>query len=605
MKKFLSYILASLTMMLLPAGCSQMESIPDESFDASSRRVKATIQMPTTDYTRATLSESSSSLDLQTCWENGDELQLFITQGDTKYELENIPVTDIKSDGKSATITFNIPSGINVGKSYTLFAFSGIKGDVSYASIWYPYCRMKLGRTELNKFKAPLFCQETVNNVCPVLYFRHYETYELLHVKNTSNSYIWFRLDGFRVDNPWYRGDSEVLLTSNWDPTNNLPNDWKGEVQSEVLEIPANGEATIISNYLPSGYKMKDAYLLASINGTSVTSTNKKSSDLTVEQGRAYHLYATWDGNNLSFDNGDAPLVKTIGITPSRLEFGTLAVDEGDSQTFTVSNTGTATVTYKVAYTDGDFSIEGSGKTVTLQPDDSDTYTVVFKPSIEDYQYNQTVEITSDATNGTQYLTLVGASEKKRIDHVIPPEYKEPMDPYITIYEGSNPPNIEGVFVMSPSELFHDSTDDFNVGYVFSDMYFRFFNQDMINNTLDYEEKQGRSVGKGTGCFISGEEDKFTVYFTIDETYSYEKYTIYLKKALIISGILTNGGIKNLEYAFVVTDKSDDPDRKLINPGDFRVVKDGDGIAEYTSWPSGVRTRGSVRYLNSVAERAK
>lgn len=604
MKKIISYIFAMLPMMLLLAGCSQTDSLSDALADASSQSVTATVQMPTTDITRATLSETDYSLDLQTTWQAGDELLVIITQGDQKYEVGNIPLTNINSNGKSATITFNIPAGVNASKSYTLYAYSGIKGDVDYLGIWYPYCRMKLGRTELRKFKAPLFCQATVNNTCPILQFRHFETYELLHIKNASNSYIWFRLDGFLVDNPWYRGDSEVLLTNDWDPTKNLSDGWKGEAQSEVLEIPAKGEATVISSYLPSGYKMKDAYLLAAINGLSVASTNKKSSDVTVEQGRAYHLYATWDGSKLTFDNGDAPLVKTISVDPDRIEFGTLAVDQGDSQTFTVSNTGTAPLTYKIAATDGDFSIEGSGKSVTLQPGDENVYTVVFKPTIEDHQYNQTVEITSDASNGTQYLTLVGSSEKKRIDHVIPPEYKEPMEPYITIYEGANPPNIEGVYFLTPVKIYHDSTYGYDVGTKFNDMYIRFFNQDMINNTLDYQEKQGKSEGKGTGCFISGEGDKFTVYFDIDETY-YGSRTINLKKALVISGILTESGIQNCEYAFVVTYKSDDPDKELINPGDFRVFKDGDGLSTYTSWPSSVRTRGSATYLPSMIERAK
>lgn len=605
MKKIISNIFATLPMMLLLAGCSQTESISDVSSDVSSQCITATIQMPTTDLTRAAFSESYGSLDLQTNWENGDELQLIITQDDKTFEVGNIPITDINPNGKSATITFNIPQGVSLGKGYTLYAFSGIKGIVTYVDKWYPSCHMKLVRTELEKFKAPLFCQATVYEACPVLQFRHFETYELLHIKNASNSYIWFRHDGFRIDNPWYRGNSEMLLTNSWDPTNNLPNGWKGEAQSEVVEIPAKGEATIISAYLPSGYKMKDAYLQVSINGTSVTSTNKKSSDLTVEQGHAYHLYATWDGNKLSFDNGDAPLVKTISVAPSRLEFKTLAVDEGDSKPFTVSNTGTDVLTYKIAATDGDFSIEGSGKTVTLQPGATDTYTVIFKPTIEDHQYNQTVEITSDATNGTQYLTLVGSSEKKRIDHVVPPEIKEQMDPYITIYEGANPPNIEGIYLMSPDKLKYDATKQFDIGHVFNDMYIQFYNQDMINNTIDYREKNGNSEGSGSGCFISGEGDKFSVYFNVDEVSHYSKYDIYLKKAVIISGILTNNGIKDLEYAFVIVEKSDDPSHYLINPGDFRVVMDGDGMASFTSWSRSVRTRGSELHLPSIGERAR
>lgn len=602
MKKILSYIIGVLPMMLLLAGCTQADLVADTSSQSS---VTATVQMPASGVTRAGLYELSNSLDLLTGWQDDDELQLLISQGDQKFDLGRVPLTYISQDSKKATFSYNLPQGMDANQRYTLYVFSGTNGivDQDMTLGWYAYCPTQLTRTELSQLKAPLFSQVEVTASCPLIQMQHFVSYELLHIKNTSSSDIIFRHDGFYVDIPWYRGSANVFFDSSWDPTK-LPSEWEDEAQSENVTIPAKDEATIISYYLPSGYKMKDATLKAIINGKSVISSNKKSSDVTVRQGQAYHLYATWDGSKLTFDNGDAPLVKTISVDPDRIEFGTLAVDQGDSQTFTVSNTGTAPLTYKIAATEGDFSIEGSGKSVTLQPGDENVYTVVFKPTIEDHQYNQTVEITSDASNGTQYLTLVGSSEKKRIDHVIPPEYKEPMEPYITIYEGANPPNIEGVFIMTPVRLFYDSTYDYDIGYEFSDMYFRFFNQDMINNTLDYQEKQGKSEGKGTGCFISGEGDKFTVYFDIDETY-YGSHTIYLKRALIISGILTENGIKNCEYAFVVTDKSDDPDKELINPGDFRVVKDGDGLSKYTSWPNSVRTRGSATYLPSMIERAK
>ena len=270
-----------------------------------------------------------------------------------------------------------------------------------------------------------------------------------------------------------------------------------------------------------------------------------------------------------------------------------------------VSNTGTAPLTYTIAATTGDFSIEGSGEAVTLQPGASHVYSVVFKPSIEDHQFSEVVEITSDATNGTQYLALVGASEKKRIDHVIPPEYKDRMDPYITIYEGANPPNIEGIYLLSPNELTYDTTNQFEIGHVFSDMYFRFYNQDMVNNTLDYQEKQKSSEGSGTGCFISGEGNNFTVYFNVDVTSRYEKYDISLKEALVISGTKTDDGIKNLEYAFVIVDKSSDPEQYVIDPGDFRAFKDGDGLGVTTTWPTAIRTRAARALPLNTDARAK
>ena len=602
MKKIISYILGVLPMMLLLAGCTQTEFITD----MPSQRVTVEAQMPASGQTRAALFEIYNSKDLQTSWQDGDEVQLIITQNDQKFDLGLTPVTAISSDGKSASFSYNIPTGVNIYQAYTLYVFSGTKGIVDQDRTlgWYAYCPTQLTRTELSQLKAPLFSQVEVTASCPLIQMQHFVSYELLHIKNTISSDISFRHDGFYVDIPWYRGSANVFFDSSWDPTK-LPSEWEDEAQSENVTIPAKDEAAIISYYLPSGYKMKDATLKAIINGKSVTSSNKKSSDVTVRQGQAYHLYATWDGNELTFDGGDAPLVKTISVNPDRLDFGTLTVDEGKSETFMVSNTGTAPLTYTIAATTGDFSIEGSGQAVTLQPGASHVYSVVFKPSIEDHQFSEVVEITTDATNGTQYLALVGASEKKRIDHVIPPEYKDRMDPYITIYEGANPPNIEGIYLLSPNELTYDATNQFEIGHVFSDMYFRFYNQDMVNNTLDYQEKQKSSGGSGTGCFISGEGNNFTVYFNVDVTSRYEKYDISLKQALVISGTKTDDGIKNLEYAFVIVDKSSDPDQYVIDPGDFRAFKDGDGMGITTTWPTAIRTRAARALPLNTDARAK
>ena len=176
-----------------------------------------------------------------------------------------------------------------------------------------------------------------------------------------------------------------------------------------------------------------------------------------------------------------------------------------------------------------------------------------------------------------------------RIDHVIPPDIRDQMDPYITIYDGNNPPNIEGEFIISPSELTYNSVGDYPVGHVFADTYIKFLNQDMHANTLDYREKQASSTQTGEGAFISGEGNNFSVFFNTDGIGHYSDYDISYKTALIISGTKDTNGIHNLQYAFVLVDKSDDPKPYIISVGDFRVIKDGDGYSPATTWASFMR----------------
>lgn len=172
----------------------------------------------------------------------------------------------------------------------------------------------------------------------------------------------------------------------------------------------------------------------------------------------------------------------------------------------------------------------------------------------------------------------------KRINRVIPEEIIDQMDDYIPIYEGNNPPNVEGQYLLSPSELVYDSTHGFNIGYIFDDLYFQFLNQDMDNNTLDYVEEQGNSSQVGTGAFISGEGDRFSVFFNTDGNAVYDDYSFWYKTALVISGIKTAEGIKELDYAFVMVDKGDDPKPYFIPSGSFRVFKDGDGLSTNTNY---------------------
>ena len=597
---------ALMSLILLMTSCTNT----DEGVGISGRNMTLSVIMPDEGTTRVGLEPYGDSQNFITQWDDADEVQVFITQGNQRYSIGKVGVKNISENKKNASITFDLPETLDFSKPYSIHALSGIEGTmVQEGAAWYPLCTALLYRNVLTYFNAPLYCKiDMDNDLNPTLQFKHIGTYEILHFTNATDKKIKFEHRGFDVEKPWYYKKAVGYLLPQGGVALDTDATVYGDIESEFFYVAAGQNIMLVSWYIPTRNKMSGAELKATIDGVPMKSANKKSSDVEIKTGHAYHLYATWNGSELTFDNGDMPDVPTqkiISIEPNRLDFDMLAVDEGDSKTFKISNTGTAALTYKIAATSGDFSIAGSGVEVTLQPNSSDEYTVVFKPSIEDHQYSQTVAITSDASNGTQYLALTGASEKKRIDHVIPPEIKDEMEPYITIYEGSNPPNIEGVYLMSPDKLKYDATFQFDIGHVFVDMYLRFYNQDMINNTIDYQEKQSRSEGTGTGCFISGEDDKFTVYFNVDEVYDYSKYKIYVKKAVVISGILTEDGIKDLEYAFVFVEKSDDPDNCLIDPGDFRVVMDGDGMGYKTTWPSSIRTRSNDRYLPCTGERAR
>lgn len=595
MKKIISYILACLSVTNLLVGCSEIEN----HFNPSSTRVTVTAQMPETN-TRAGLSQDDNTLNLLTKWQNDDEVKVILLQGDQKFEVGKVPIVNISSDGKKASFSYDIPSELDITKSYKLYAFCGIEGfvDKKDNGDWYAYCTAKLLRTEMSKLKAPLAsCTEITMNT-PVVQFQHFQTYELLHVKNASSGSITFQHEGFDVVNPWYRGVPNMYDFTTWSP-GALPQVWHNEASSETVTIPAEETACIISTYLPSGYQMKDASLRAKINGnlSVVKSANKKTSDIDIETGRAYHMYATWDGEKLTFDNGDTGI---LTVEPNPIEFGSVEAGTTATANFTVSNTGNAELNFRIQDLHDIFDVPESGQSFTLQVGESRQFTITFTPEAEekDKSYSEVITITSNGLNGTIVVPVAGKSksrEEERLTQVIPDDMRDKFDDYIPIYDGSNPPNIEGEFIISPYEIIFDSTNGYSSGSLFSDRYVKFFNQDVLNNTIDFCGKQASSESTGSGCFISGDGNKFSVFFNTEGVTHTSSYDVYIKQAVVISGIKTDGGIKDMYYGFIFVEKSDDPNNELIKVGDFRSFKDSDGMSEYNWWTSGAN--GVRRYI--------
>ena len=204
----------------------------------------------------------------------------------------------------------------------------------------------------------------------------------------------------------------------------------------------------------------------------------------------------------------------------------------------------------------------------------------------------------NDGTN-KYYSDYKDFTFQGRIEQVVPDSIRDRMDPYIPIYEGNNPPAVEGVFLIDPAEIVYDTTNNYNAGdQGFTPIYLKFSNQSITQNTIDYEEKDVNNAGKivsessGPGAFISGEGDNFSVFFSTSGVSHRDTYDISYKTSLVISGTKTSSGIKDIRYAFVMVDKKNDKEHDIMDVGEFRVFKDTDGLAKTASWPSGARSWG-------------
>lgn len=199
--------------------------------------------------------------------------------------------------------------------------------------------------------------------------------------------------------------------------------------------------------------------------------------------------------------------------------------------------------------------------------------------------YKQNGESDEYTESELESITTYEEEFDERIAQEIPVDYLSKMSVYMPIYSGNTPPIIEGVYSMAPSVLVYDSNNDYKPGHQFTDLFTGFSNYSTSNNTLNYKQQE---IWNGSAVYTSetseakiiGKGDDFTIFVIIE---AHETDEIWTKTASLFSGTKTDSGIKDFYEGFVMLDKKD-PNNKKMSIGQFRVVKDKDGISEPTTW---------------------
>ena len=203
-----------------------------------------------------------------------------------------------------------------------------------------------------------------------------------------------------------------------------------------------------------------------------------------------------------------------------------------------------------------------------------------FPPDNADVNRDNDINI-ADVVELIDYLLNGSKWPNTPIEEVIPQEYLDIFEQYMPIYYGNTPPIIEGVYKSSPHSLVF-SSHGYSPGHVFGDYYYRFTNQSTKNHTVDFEYIIDGGTHHGTQyeSIIQGSNGNFTVFFKVTGTSS----GVNTETVEIYSGTMDEGGIRDLYKGFVMLDKGYDPGY-VVPVGTVRVIKDGDGWSEATSWP--------------------
>jgi hypothetical protein len=150
------------------------------------------------------------------------------------------------------------------------------------------------------------------------------------------------------------------------------------------------------------------------------------------------------------------------------------------------------------------------------------------------------------------------------------------MDLGMTINKGLEPPLLENSYLASPFILKGSNIPSDYVGYEFSDYYFTLYDQDDDELSIKLDYSNGGETGTGLGGFMSGSGNKFSVFVEVDSEYNgYPARLIH-----IISGTMTEEGIKDLYFANFMLDNYGNEGGYWIENEQGRVIYDSDGMSE-------------------------
>lgn len=166
---------------------------------------------------------------------------------------------------------------------------------------------------------------------------------------------------------------------------------------------------------------------------------------------------------------------------------------------------------------------------------------------------------------------------------VLPDTLANVVGEYLTVYEGTTPPLFDGQFVSHPHVLLYSTNPDDTPGTEYNDRYLAFFKNGSLIDFYgkqwdDQNDKYYEEVYRG--LYIIGTGEGFCTY------YYTEGYPdgMYAKQSTIFSGRWndTLGGLGDFQVAVILLETSNNP--HLPAPGTYRVLGDGDGLSQDTTW---------------------
>ena len=324
MNKFLSLFCGCALLLLGHNSCSQAPEAVQEWMAASPQHITVTATLPASSDSarkaRAVVQHATGTLKLTTKWQTGDRVNVIMEQNGKLVRANSTAVRDVSTDGKRCHFTLEVPQGIDAQKPIKVYGACGVNVDIKdnqFVVAAQPIYRAKSQGT------APLYFKAEINKFSEFadVKFEHLGTYEVVHVQNGTRAQISVDDARLTAETAWSLGTKDGKGAWYAPLTGRVWQDGSASVSTESQSIAPRSEGVFINWYVPNG-TLINPRVSAKVNGTTVTSTAQKEANVKMQAGRAYHVYALWDGQELHFSEKDLPDLSVLAISHSERRVG-------------------------------------------------------------------------------------------------------------------------------------------------------------------------------------------------------------------------------------------------------------------------------------------
>lgn len=426
MRQNISYIFTALLLLAL-ASCQQRAQMPEpDNADATGGyTMSLTVVAPDADPSlRAHLSGEAGDPVLKATFKEDDDIALFVWQDGKLYDLANVGFASVEEGGKRATLTFELPAGVDETKPIDLIAYDGpadfgyksgtevrrsnmlIEGDKILIN------GMPYGPIEIDKFSAPVMFHE--KGIIPsetertdrFVKFKHFGCYEVIFFTNNSDTAIEPRVglslkgrSKYGMNRKWaYENQLDMTDFAMKYPYINLTTgelfyskDTKPSMRfASTGKLEPGASVTLVSWYVPNAEVTLPEMELTYKNGYDWVVSDQKiaAKDFPMEIGKAYAVSGSWDGTKVTIGE-----VTTIEPTAIKLD--------QDKVTLGVGETATLKATIEPE--------EATNKNVTWSSSDNTTVTV--EDGVVTGKKVGTATITAETSNGLKATAEVIVKE--------------------------------------------------------------------------------------------------------------------------------------------------------------------------------------------------